>query len=65
MNAILANLGWLLTALFVCFVTGGLLGFRLGVIHGYDRAEEMLEQITEEQYRKLKQKQVGDEAGVP
>ena len=47
---------WLiLLGLTVAFVVGGLLGYRLGVIAGYDRAEEMLEQITAEQYRKLKQ----------
>lgn len=35
------------------FVVGGMLGYRIGVIHGYDRAEAMLEEITAEQYRRL------------
>lgn len=43
----------ILLGLPLAFIVGGLLGYRLGVIAGYDRAEEMLEQITTEQYRKL------------
>jgi hypothetical protein len=30
----------------LAFVVGGMLGYRIGVIHGYDRAEAMLEEIT-------------------
>lgn len=38
----------------IAFVLGGILGYRMGVIAGYDRAEEMLEEITAEQYRRMK-----------
>lgn len=40
----------------LAFVVGGMLGYRVGVIHGYDRAEAMLEEITAEQYRRLTEK---------
>jgi hypothetical protein len=44
----------ILLGLSACFGAGLWIGYRWGVVSGYDRAEEMLSQITTEQYQKLK-----------
>jgi hypothetical protein len=44
----------ILLGLSACFGAGLLIGYRWGVVSGYDSAEEMLDQITEQQYQKLK-----------
>lgn len=36
------------------FGAGWLIGFRLGVVAGYDRAEKLLNQITQIKYHELK-----------
>lgn len=43
----------ILIAIPAAFVVGVLLGYRVGVIAGYDRAEKMLAEIVLEQYGKM------------